>query len=54
MESELSNLNWIAVLVSIVLGQIVSTVWFVVLFGEPWAQAYGAESKLQHTKEVPS
>ena len=24
-----------------------------VLFGEPWAREYGAQSKQQHTKEVP-
>ncbi|MCA9705016.1 MAG: DUF1761 domain-containing protein [Myxococcales bacterium] len=36
-----------------IVGQLVSTIWFVVLFGEPWAREYGASSKQQHTKEVP-
>jgi len=46
-------LNWLAILLSIVVGQVISTLWFTVLFGEPWAQAYGAVSKQQHTKEIP-
>ena len=53
MSFDLAALNWIAVLVGIVAGQVVSTVWFVVLFGEPWAREYGAPNKQQHTKEVP-
>ena len=53
MDWSLSELNWAAVLVSVVVGQIVSTVWFVALFGEPWAQEYGAANKKQHTQEIP-
>lgn len=53
MDLDLSEINWWAVLASIVAGQVISTIWFVVLFGDPWAKEYGAESKQQHTKEVP-
>ena len=53
MELGLSEINWLAVVASIVAGQVISTVWFVVLFGEPWAQEYGATDKKQHTKEIP-
>ena len=27
--------------------------WFVVLFGEPWAREYGAESRQAHTADIP-
>jgi len=47
------SINWIAVLVCVVVGQIFLTVWFTALFGEPWARAYGAPDKAQHTKETP-
>lgn len=53
MNIDVSALNWIAILAGIVAGQVVSTIWFVVLFGEPWAREYGAKDKKQHTKEVP-
>lgn len=53
MELPLSDINWLAVLASVIAGQVISTVWFVVLFGDPWAKEYGAEDKKQHTKEVP-
>ena len=53
MDWNLSDLNLMAVIVSVIAGQIVSTVWFVVLFGTPWAQEYGAATKQQHTKEIP-
>jgi len=53
VELPLSELNWLAVLVSVIAGQVISTVWFVVLFGDPWAAEYGAADKKQHTKEVP-
>lgn len=45
--------NWAALGVSVVVAQIIATVWFVVLFGEPWAREYGAADKKQHTAEVP-
>ncbi len=49
----LAGINWWAVAASVVAGQIISTVWFVVLFGDSWAKEYGASSKQQHTTEVP-
>ncbi len=49
----IGSLDWVAILVAIGVGQVVSTVWFVVLFGEPWARAYGAADKKQHAKEIP-
>ncbi|WP_029042007.1 DUF1761 domain-containing protein [Cucumibacter marinus] len=53
MNIDFASLNWLAVLVSIVVGQAFLTVWFFVLFGEPWARAYGAASKQEHTSQVP-
>jgi len=53
MELEFAALNWVGILVGVIAGQAVSTIWFVALFGEAWAREYGAESKKQHTKEVP-
>lgn len=53
MEFSLSSFNWPAILVSVIAGQVISTVWFTVLFGTPWAAEYGAESKQQHTSEIP-
>jgi len=48
-----SEINWIAVVVAVIVGQIILTLWFTVLFGNPWAAAYGAESKAAHAKDVP-
>ena len=53
MDVSWSGINWWAILASVVAGQVIATVWFVVLFGEPWAEEYGAKDKKQHTKEVP-
>lgn len=53
MEISLSDFNWGAVVVSVIAGQIISTLWFTALFGEPWAREYGAADRKQHTKEVP-
>lgn len=53
MEYNLGSLNWFAILACVVVGQVFLTVWFLVLFGEPWAKAYGAADKQQHTKEIP-
>ena len=55
MELNFGDIDWLALLACVVAGQITLTVWFVVLFGEPWAKAYGGEAmtKEQHTKEVP-
>ncbi len=53
MDLHLAELNIFAIVASVIAGQIISTVWFVVLFGEPWAQEYGAKDKAQHTAGVP-
>ena len=49
-----SGVNWIGIIASVVVGQIFLTIWFAVLFGDPWAKAYGAADKAQHTKEIPA
>ena len=54
MEIDVGRLHWPAIVTCVVVGQVVLTVWFVVLFGTPWARAYGATSRAQHTKEIPS
>lgn len=55
MDSALAAIHWPAIGACVVAGQIILTLWFVVLFGGPWAKAYGGEgmTKAQHTKEVP-
>ncbi len=50
---EFAGLNWLAILACVIVGQIVLTVWFAVIFADPWAKAYGAADKAQHTAEVP-
>ena len=54
MELNFAAINWLAVGVSIIIGQIFLTLWFTALFGTPWAKAYGVADKKQHTKEIPS
>ena len=53
MEFGFGSFNWPAIIASVIAGQLISTIWFVVLFGEPWAAEYGAANKQQHTKEIP-
>ena len=53
MMMDFAGLNWFAVLACVVVGQIVLTVWFAVIFADPWARAYGAASKAEHTAAVP-
>ncbi len=53
MSFAFADLNWIAIVVSIVVAQIISTLWFTVVFGEAWAKEYGSSSRQEHTKEVP-
>lgn len=53
MELTYSGLNWLAIFASFVVGQVVLTVWFAALFGEPWAKEYGATTKQEHTKAIP-
>lgn len=53
MSFAFADFNWLAIVVSIVVGQIISTLWFTVIFGDPWAKEYGASSSQEHTKELP-
>ena len=50
MELSFSEINWLAVGASFVAAQVLSTVWFTVLFGDPWAKEYGAADRKQHKK----
>lgn len=54
MEFNFETLNWAAIGICIVVGQLFLTAWFTVLFGTPWAKAYGVKTKEEHTKEVPA
>jgi hypothetical protein len=54
MSVDISILNWWAIVACVVVGQIVLTVWFVVLFAKPWALAYGVDDPKKHTAEVPA
>lgn len=53
MNLDLTSLNWIAIGVCLVVGQIFLSIWFIVIFGTPWAKEYGVQDKKQHTKEIP-
>ena len=54
MMIDFGQLNWLAIGVSFVVGQVYLTVWFTAIFGEPWAKAYDpTKTKKEHTKEVP-
>ena len=53
MDLDFSSLNWIAIVACLVFGQVFLSVWFIVLFGTPWAREYGVQDKKQHTKEIP-
>ena len=53
MGIDLGTLNWLAIAACVVAGQAFLTVWFLVLFGDPWAKAYGVADKTQHAKEIP-
>lgn len=50
---DFSSINWFSILACIVAGQVLLTIWFVVLFADPWAKAYGAKDKAQHMAEIP-
>lgn len=53
MALDLAGINWLAILVCVIVGQIVLTVWFAVVFADPWARVYGVADKKQHAAEVP-
>lgn len=54
MPLDFAALNWLAILACVVIGQVFLTVWFAVLFADPWAKAYGAADKAEHTKAIPA
>lgn len=53
MDLNFSSINWIAVVVCLVIAQGFLSLWFIVLFGNPWAKEYGATDQKAHTKEIP-
>ena len=53
MHFDLGSINWLAVGASVVAGQLISTLWFIALFGEAWAHEYGARSRQEHTAAIP-
>ncbi|MEL6184938.1 MAG: DUF1761 domain-containing protein [Myxococcota bacterium] len=53
MSISFTDVNWLALLVCVVLGQIFLTVWFAVIFAKPWASAYGVASPQEHTRAIP-
>ena len=53
MAIDFGALNWLALLVCVIVGQGFLTVWFLVIFSDPWAKAYGAADKKAHAAEVP-
>ncbi len=53
MNLDLSSLNWITIGTCLVFGQVFLSVWFIVIFGTPWAKEYGVQDKKQHAKEIP-
>ena len=53
MDLDLSSFNWLAIVTCLVLGQVFLSIWFIVLFGNPWAREYGVSDKKEHTKEIP-
>ena len=54
MNIDFAQINWLAIVVCFVVGQVFLTLWFTVLFGEPWAKAYDPKkTKSEHTKETP-
>ena len=42
-----------AIVACVIVGQVFLTVWFTVLFGDPWAKTYGVDDKKQHAREIP-
>ncbi|MEO0342681.1 MAG: DUF1761 domain-containing protein [Pseudomonadota bacterium] len=54
MEIALLDINWTAIVAAVIVGQILLTLWFTLIFGEPLAKAYGAEGRATHTKDVPA
>lgn len=53
MTLNFADLNWLGILASFVLGQLLLTVWFAALFKRPWAKEYGVADPKQHTQALP-
>lgn len=53
MSDALAGSGWLPIVAAVVTGQIVSTVWFVALFGDGWAREYGAATRAEHTRQIP-
>ena len=51
--SVLDDVSPMAVGAVFIVGQIISTLWFTVIFGDQWAHEYGAPNRHVHTKAVP-
>lgn len=53
MQLNFENVNWLAILACVVVGQVFLTVWFVAIFAKPWAKEYGVQDPKEHTKAIP-
>ena len=54
MTFDFASVNLLAVGASFVAAQVFLTLFFTVLFGKPWAKAYGpGKTPAEHTQEVP-
>ncbi len=53
MVSGIGQLNWVAIRLCVVLGQVARTLWFTALFGTPWARAYGVATREEHARAIP-
>lgn len=49
----LADINWVAVVACVVIGQVFLTLWFAVVFARPWAIAYGVADPKDHTRAIP-
>ena len=49
----LDGIDPVAALAAFVAAQVLSTLWFTVLFGEPWAREFGVASRQEHTSAIP-
>ena len=52
--SVFDDVSPLAVGAAFVVGQIISTLWFTVIFGDQWALEYGVPNRHVHTKAVPA
>lgn len=54
MDLNLTSISWASVAASFVAGQIFLTLYFTVVFGKPWAEAYEpGKTPAEHTEDVP-